>query len=182
MKRLFALVLCVMGLSFASVATAQEGGDGQQSTVASRVEALLGGIEYVPTADDWKKIGPEAADELRKIANDPSEAPSVRSRAISSLSHFPSAVNKDFLGKMLADKAQSSLLRRKALRSLSAGYGAESMELVGPYLKVEDKRLRESAIKALGSMKTVEAKTVLQERLSLEKAAYLKEMIQKSLQ
>lgn len=149
--------------------------------LAVQVKELIAGLEYAPTREDWEKIGPEAADVLRHIAADPTASASTRARAISSLGYFPEANTESFLSTILAADDQPSLLRRKALRALAFGFGEKALPQITPYLSNEDKRMRESAIRAVGLLKVDAARETLKARLPQEPSSYLQETIRKTL-
>lgn len=180
------LALLMVGGAFASPAWAQDGDTVAAATevdekLATQVKELLAGFEYVPTREDWAKLGPQAAGVLRQIAADPTASATTRARAVSSLGYFPEAGTESFLTALLAADDQPSLLRRKSLRALAFGFGDKALPQITPYLSNEDKRLRESAIRALGLLKVDAAREALQARLSQEPSSYLQETIRKTL-
>lgn len=189
MKRLLTrcgLVMVLVGLSTSAQVTAQETPAQEAQTVdpkvTSQVEELLAGYEYVPKAEDWARIGPQAAIVLRQIAADPKAQSSKRARAVSSLAHFPQDDNQTFLTELLQKDTNPALLRRKAIRALAVAFGPQSLPTIKPYLADADHRLRESAILAIGAVRTDEARTLLKERLSLEPSDHLKETLEETLE
>ena len=175
MKRVVTLLLSVSFLVAGSTAMAQD------AKVAAEVDVLLGGIEYVPKAEEWTKLGPDAATVLRTIAGSQNERPSRRARAVSALAHFPTPETKAFLTGILHGADSPVLLQRKAMSALSFAYGADSLQLLQPYLANPNRRLRESAIRAVGTVASPDAKALLKQRLQVEDAKYLRETIQEVL-
>ncbi len=179
------VALALLGTAMAAPAVAQEGAAEEAQSVdpkvVSQVKELLAGYEYTPTAADWARIGDDAAVVLRQIAADESARATQRARAVSSLAHFPGDETRVFLKDLLAQDGSPALLRRKAIRAMAVGFGASSLEVIKPFLTNDDKRLRESAVLALGTIKGIEAQTLLKERLEVEPSAFLKETIKKTL-
>ena len=180
MKRLLTVVGLVLGLALCGLAGPVSAQD-QDQKVASQVETLLGGFEYVPTKEDWERIGPEAATVLRQIAADPKAKQIQRARAISSLANFPQSTTQVLLKTLIAEEAQPLVLRRKAMRSLANGFGVEAIATIEPFLASEVTQLRETAIVALGSIKSDKSRSLLKAQLKIESSALLKETIQKTL-
>ncbi len=175
MRRILPMAAILVVVGFVVGASAQDAG------VAKQVDALLGGIEYVPEAKEWTALGPEAAVVLVSIASAPDERPSRRARAISALAYFPNVQNRAFLETVAGDTKAKTVLRRKALRALSHAYKADATAFVKGFVSSEDKYLREAAIKSLADIGTPEARLVLEQRLKVEKAAFVRQTIEKSL-
>ncbi len=178
MKRWLIVLGVVCGLCLTTGAYAQ---DNTNPKIESQVRTLLGGFEHVPSMEDWQKLGPGAADVLRQIATDPHELNTRRSRALSALSHFPTPEAKQFLQDFLNNAQQPTLLRRKAVLSLAYGFGPDIIPVIEPFLADQNKRMRESAILAVGNIATPRAKELLEKRLEIEPTNYLKETIEKTL-
>jgi HEAT repeat protein len=175
MKRVLQALAVVAITAFALTASAQN------LDIPAEVHELLGGIEYVPTAAEWQKLGPDAAVTLKAIAGSPKERPSKRSRAISALAHFPTADTKAFLTGLAADTNLKGKFRGKALRALAHGFKADSVSVLTTYAADTNATVREDAVLGLGHVATPEAKDVLKKRLELETKVHLRETIQKSL-
>ena len=175
MRRILPMVAICLVVGFVDIAAAQ------QTQVAKQVDALLGGIEYVPKASEWTALGPEAAQVLVSIAKAKQERPSRRARAISALAHFPTPETRTFLETIASDPTLKTVLRRKALRALSHAYQGEALAFVQGFVAVEDKHLREAAVKSLAEIGTPQARLILEERRKVESAAFVRETIEKSL-
>lgn len=87
-----------------------------------RVDALLAGYEYVPTASDWARVGDEAIPVLLKRADDDRRDLLDRARAVSSLGHFPTKAVRAWLTALRDDPAVAPVLRRKARAALDHAF------------------------------------------------------------
>jgi HEAT repeat protein len=174
---LIVAALSLAGLGASSQALAQDG-----AAPRSQVEALLGGIEYVPSAQQWQALGSEGEAALRQIAADTTAPRTRRGRALSALAHFPSPETRALVQSVLADPGAPILVKRKALRTATVAFGDQGLALVQPFLAHENKRLRESAILAVGKLKTPQARELLEARLTAEPAPYLKEVLRQALE
>lgn len=175
MKRVLQALAIVAISLFALSASAQD------RDIASEVNDLLGGIEYVPTAKDWAHIGPEGATVLKAIAGSPKERPTRRSRAISSLAFYPTADTKAFLEGLASDTTLKTKYRGKALRALAVAFKADAVPFLTNFAADQNVRLREDAVLGLGSIGTPAAKDALKKRLDLEEKVHVRDHIQKSL-
>jgi HEAT repeat protein len=176
MQRLLLASLLAAALATSAPAAAQE------DATRSQVEALLGGIEYVPSAQQWQALGPQGEATLRQIAADPATPRSRRGRALSALAHFPSPETRLLFERLLADEQQPVLLRRKALVAAANAFGPQALPTLQPYLQHPDQRLRESAALAISAIHTPEARALLQERLLVEDAPWLREALHNALE
>lgn len=158
-------VLCLLCVGLMQATTKPAFAD----TLGQQIDALMGGYEYVPPASAWTRLGPEAASRLRVIAEDTHQLPSKRLRAVSALALFPTSETRAFLEQILANEQASSLMRRKAALSLAAGFGTSALPVVARHAASPDVRLRDDVARALGLIKTPEARAVLQSRLAVEK-------------
>jgi HEAT repeat protein len=174
MKQIFAIFALLTLIGAASVAAAQD------AKTVSNIDEMLGGIESSPSADEWKKLGDDAPAVLLKIAGDSKQLATRRARATTALKYFPNADTQKGLNDLLNDDKTPMVVRRRAALSLTA-FGNDSLPVLETYAAHNDKRLRESVIKALGALKTPESKMLLEARLKVEDREYLKEEIVKSI-
>jgi HEAT repeat protein len=175
MRRVLQLAAIILVVGLAGAVAAQD------ANLATKIDTLLGGVEYVPTAQEWKALGPDTAGVLRGIASSESERPSRRARSLSALGYFPSAETRTFLEAMANDNGARTVFRRKALRALAFGYKGEALVFVSKFVAAEDKHLRDAAMKSLADIGTPEAQTALKARLKVEKAEFVRETIEQSL-
>lgn len=147
----------------------------------SQVEALLSGYERVPTAEDWKRLGPEALEVLEAIFQDPKALPSTRTRAVASMALVdnPAAVQR--LVAISADSSVDEQYRSTAALALGRRGGPGAFEAVQPLLDDPSARVRDAAARALGSLGTPKARQVLELRLEKEEDPVVREAIQRSL-
>ncbi len=153
----------------------------EPSAVERQVRTLLRAPEAVPSAEEWKRMGPAAEEALRKVALDESALALVRGRAASALVLFKSAGAKQTLVALATDPKQPWLVRGKAARSLAVAYGDESVEIIAPLLSDTMPRLREAAVKALGLVDTAKSRAALGARASVESDSHLRGLIQATL-
>jgi HEAT repeat protein len=175
-----ALALCAALLS-SPLAAADEAA--HDAALSSRVTSLLSGLEYVPSAQEWQALGPDAAPILRAVAADPSQLASTRARAISALSHFDDPETRPFLEAVLANASHPEVLRRNAVTVLSLKHGVSALPTIEPLLAVDSYNLRETAVRAVArlSVESPKAKAALSARLSVEPSAPLRSLIEQSL-
>jgi hypothetical protein len=112
------------------------------ATVRSKIDALLGGFEHVPSPDEWRSLGSAAPTILAAIANDQSALPTRRARSLGGLASLDGADTTLF--ETLAKSEQEPLIVR-----LSAVHGLaqllpESSRLAAlrPLLRSEHPQLR----------------------------------------
>jgi HEAT repeat protein len=151
------------------------------ATTTRRVSTLLAAPEHVPDAAEWQRLGPEAADELRAIARDERALVLRRGRAVTALAHFPNVATHQTLVALVRDERAPWLLRGKAAQSLASAYPAEAIEHLAPLLAHPETRLREAAIKAVGSLESAESRAALATRADVESKPYLVALIRDSL-
>ena len=176
------LVTCglIMAMGVAGPALA---GDGKlDPVIVGKVDALLSGIEYVPTRQDWDRIGAEAAAVLRAIAADPKELLARRARAASSLAHFPGGETHSFLSRWVNDDAAPAMLRGKVARALALTAGDAAVPIIEPLLADQNKRLCEAVVKSLASIKTEKSRAALTRRLKVESRPFLKKTIETAIE
>ena len=117
--------------------------------VDARVDALLSGYEYVPTAKDWAGVGEGVQAVLLARAVDATAPLTRRARAVSALVHFPTEAVRKRLEAWLADAKAPPIIRRKAAAVLGAAFA----ERAGPALRAAaadpDPLLQEAARRAL---------------------------------
>ena len=178
------LVLLAVLVTFlcSGVALAEDPPSPDEVQAKSRVSSLLKGFESVPTQAEWLALGPGTAEVLLEIANDTSERDMIRARAIIALGYFPSDHSTETLKILLASETNSEFLRRKAVRALATSLGDASLTTIAPYVEHKSVHMRESAIRAVASVKSPQAKALLESRLKIEESTLLREVLQDSIQ
>jgi HEAT repeat protein len=172
------LVLMVLSLLLGSTGAYAQGAS---DTLRAKVDALLGGIEYVPTQAEWKALGPDAGEVLAAIATDSAQRATVRARAMSALAYFPQPTSIEVARAALADAKSPVILQRKALLTL-ATIDPDALNVVEPYLAHDDVQLRESAVQAVSTLGNPLARQLLEARVSVEPSEHIRSTIATSLQ
>ena len=176
MKRMLWGVTLALALSVPTTALAEP----SEQTVR-QVHALLQAPEYEPTAADWQRIGPDAAEVLRDVALDKKTLVSKRGRAAVSLMHFKGDASKQTLITLVSDQKAYWLVRGKAARSLATTYQQEALQHIAPLMDHKSLRMREAGIKAVGRVVSNESVSMLKARLGKERSAHLKSVIQAAI-
>lgn len=170
-------------------APAQNAGAGGSSSnlpprtrdMEASVNALLNGYERVPTAEDWKRLGPTAYTVLDRLIASPDTLPSVKSRAISSLVHVQNPEALPRLEGLVKDAALAPPLRATAVLALAARGGQPTQTTLAPLLQNPDARVREAAARALGRLASPTAREALELRLADEKDTAVRQAIEAGL-
>jgi HEAT repeat protein len=171
----------LIGLTF-SLALALPASAAPSAKVEQQVQVLLSAPEHVPTAAEWQKLGPDAADVLRTVALDSKTLVLKRGRAAAALGFFKSESSKQVLIAIAADTKAPWLLRGKAARTLASSWQNESLPVVQPLFSSDNKRRRAAAVKALGLVPTKESRQLLTSRSKVEKDAYVRDLIAQTLE
>lgn len=151
------------------------------ATVVEQVNTLLNAPEYVPTAADWKRVGPDGAAVLRTIARNPKVLVVKRSRAAVSLLHFPSADTSALLRELVTSTKTPRFLRGKGAVALAVHDGATALPILQPLLVASHKRLREAAIRAVIRIDDSKARAALSAHLKVESNGTLRKVIERHL-
>lgn len=149
--------------------------------VAERVEVMLGGIEFEPTATQWIALGADAPRALLLVVNDQELQVVQRSRAIVALVHFDHQPSAPALEALLADEKTPDILTRKAMWTLARIARAEAVETITPHLESPKLAVREEAVDSLAFIASKSAVDVLRARLQTEKSDYLKKKIRTAI-
>jgi hypothetical protein len=174
-KRIFLGLTLVLALAAPAAQAAPS------AKLTRQVHTLLNAPEHVPSAAEWQKLGPDAAEVLRSVALDEKTLLLRRGRAATALAYFPSTDSKAALVALVGADRVPWLLRGKAAGALAAAWRAEALAPLAPLLAHDHKRLREAAVKAVGLVETDEARALLEARLAKEKNDSLKKLIQATL-
>jgi HEAT repeat protein len=131
-----------------------------------RLVRVLSAHEFAPSRNVFDRIGPDVNQLLVRIASSTEHRPSLRVRAVSALSIYPSDRSRRFLGGLLFERElvgtpSGTLLRREAMRSLAVGFGGEVVDELAPLKDDGDAQIREGCAHALGETKSPRAVPVL---------------------
>lgn len=149
--------------------------------VRAKVETLLSGYEYVPTNEDWKRVGPGALDVLVQIANDPAQLPTRRTRAVASMAQVENPKATDTLLTLANDSKVEVRYRSTAVEALGAKLGDAALPKVSPLLNAKDAELREASARAIARMNTADARKTLESRLEKEQDPAVRDALQRGL-
>lgn len=162
---LVALVaLGALGATLAWSPAARADDDTKRRTVI----LLLSGYEYEPTLEDWERVGPDANRILVDVIGDRMLRPSLRLKALASLAWFPSKRSRAVLDEKLHGGESTDIERRVATRTLALAFGAEVVPDLQHFLQSPDRSRRESAIRALGLIRTERVRGILRTHLEGE--------------
>ena len=176
MKRILIGLTLALALSATATVSAEP-----SAKVQRQVHTLLNAPEHVPSAAEWQRLGPDAAEVLVNVLVDGKTLALKRGRAASALAHFASETSKQALVTVVGDGDAPWILRGKAARTLAVSYQGDALVHVAPLLGADHKRLREAAIKAVGLVKVKQSRSLLEGRLSAEKDKYLRGLIETTL-
>jgi HEAT repeat protein len=146
-----------------------------------RVVALLSGYEAVPTAEQWKALGPEALTILRQLASDPAELPTRRARAVAGMAYVDNPTASDVLKSFATDDNALPLVRKSAVLALAVRDGTNAVPVISGLLADKDQDVRTGAARALGNTGGPAARSALQGRLDAETDSHVRDEIQKAL-
>ena len=128
-----------------------------------RAIVLLSGYHGIPDAETFEEALANPAETLLSIANDESQSPIHRDRALGALSYWPSdAVQQLYVSLIEADDTPE-MVRHRVLGHLAYGFGEVALPYVAPYLVDDDVQFRLTAIDAIAHVGTPAAQTLLEE-------------------
>lgn len=119
--------------------------------VRRTVRRWFDGFEFVPRAEHYARLGPNLAPALVALAEDVSEHPIARARAVSAMVHVDDAASDAALERLLLTPDEESVVRRKAARVLAERRGAAAIDLLATALvnAPDDAALREACARGL---------------------------------
>jgi hypothetical protein len=143
--------------------------------------------KYKPDPAAWRALGPGTDEGLIEIAGDGKTELLLRSRAVSTLSYFPTPAARKFLEATVAGKAESQdpgdrLLVGKAAVALGWLGGAQVPDLLAPLIDHPDPDVRLDAAIGLGLTRLPSAAEVLRKRLDVETVDRVRAQISRQIQ
>lgn len=153
----------------------------QADAPQSSVEALLSGVETTATSEQWAAVGNDAVPVLVSVLNDEQQSVVRRGRAAIALGNFAVTEGVAALRAVLDTTLTPNHLRRKAIVALARVDGQASIAVLGKQLEHRSKRVRETAIRAVGEVATTTAQELLRARVALEKSSYLQDVLAEEL-
>jgi HEAT repeat protein len=152
-----------------------------QAGLRDGVNALLTGYERVPTAEDWKTLGPEALMVLEQVYADAAALPSTRSRAVASMALVDNPEAAARLRTIIDDPKADVQYRSHAVRALAFRVGEQALPQLETALADSAPAMREAAAMALGRLKSPAARRSLEGRLPNEADEAVREALHRSL-
>jgi HEAT repeat protein len=142
---------------------------------------------YKPDPAAWRALGPGTDEALIEIAGDGKAEVLLRSRAVSTLSYFPTPATRKFLEGTVAGKAASPdagdrQLLGKAAVALGWLGGVHVPEQLAPLLDHLDPDVRLDAAIGLGLTRLPTAAEALRKRLDIETVARVRAQISRQIQ
>lgn len=153
----------------------------RRAPTRAQVRELLSGIEDVPSAEDWRRVGDGALPHLIALYTDASEPPYVRLRAVGATAAFPSPAVRTFLEAVAGAEDQSDLFIAEALAALGRAFGEDAVPAIDDYLSHAEPVVREAAARQLGRIGNAPARRALQARLRAEDVAHVRATIERAL-
>ena len=114
------LVASVLSIA-AGIGTAHSQGDNARR----QIDALLGTRDTFVAPEQWKKLGPEAAQILESIATDTTGVPSRRARALEGLTEIRGANATNTLHNLAHNRKEAAIVRMSAIRGLGRSSGID---------------------------------------------------------
>lgn len=164
--------LAILAPSFAQAQTAPS---------RAQVRALLSGIEHTPSDADWRRVGEGALPILLDLYNDTREVPYVRLRAVGATAAFPRPAVRTFLLAVARADGQNDLMVREAVSALGRGFGATATSELIAFLDHDEEVVREVAARWLGRIGESEGTRALRARLTVERNASVRQVIERAL-
>ena len=175
-----ALGLCIVLSLFITPCLANEL-DGMHET---RVKQLLVKPVHLVSKDVWHKIGvSEATNEvLISFVLDRDMREVYRLRSIQALAYFPGRKSHQFLWQVVHDRVMDDRYKLAALSTLGAGYQAEALMELSPFLREKSAFLREGAIRGLGFIRDPRVLPILRNHLHQESDLELRLLVEQSIE
>jgi HEAT repeat protein len=155
------LLVASFGLVHAPLAHADD-------TLRAQVVDLLSAYEEPATAAQLRALGADVGAELLAVAQDTTLSHTRRAGAVFALGYFPTDAHRGWLSALATTEGGDSLLRRKAVYALAAGWGDAALLDLGRALAAPDTQLRAATARALGRIGSPAAQDTLRARLAAE--------------
>jgi hypothetical protein len=143
--------------------------------------------KYKPDPSVWRAMGPGTDEALIEIAGDARTEVLLRSRAVSTLSYFPTPAARKFLERTIEGKAASTdagdrVLVGKAAVALGWLGGVQVPDRLAPLLDHADPDVRVDAAIGLGLTRLASAADHLRKRLDVEPVERVRGQISRQIQ
>jgi HEAT repeat protein len=149
--------------------------------------AYLNAHEFQVDKKIMEEIGRDVNRLLVHIASNPHHRPTVRQRAYSALSVYPTTRTRKFLETSLFDpnlkaKSPGTALRREAMRSLAIAFGASTVTILDDFMNDDEAQIREGVAHAMGLTKCKEALTLLEAWLPNEPELFVRLAVDRAIE
>lgn len=151
--------------------------------VRQRVLVLLGGIEHIPSRQEFARAGTDdqVVAVLDGLARDKSMKLRQRAGAVGALGFYPRPDTRATLESIIKDPAVEEIVRRPSMKAYAAAFGPDSVPLLTQMLEHQDRNTRETAVNALGDVGSPAARTAIEARLKIETDVTIKKTGQEVL-
>lgn len=175
MMRLLPILAILPLLAQSGCAASTAAADAGQSTTHQAVHNLLAAEEYVATAADLQRLGPDVPTHLIQIAQDPDQDIAYRARAVSYLGQYhDNPAVEAFLSTLVQTPSAPPTMLRRGLVALARASKARATSTIMPHLTAPDTLLREAAAKALIETEDARALKLVQDAAMQEREPFLK--------
>lgn len=175
MTRLLATLSMILLLVHSGCAASTASADAGRSSAQQTVQSLLAAEEYVATAADLKRLGPDVPSQLMRIAQDPDQDIAHRARAVSYLGYYQDHPTVEtYLSTLVQTPAAPPTLLRRGLVALARSAKAKATSRIAPHLSSSDTLVREAAAKALIETEDTRALQMVHEAATQEHEPFLK--------
>lgn len=153
--------LVLLFLAFARTSLAAET---DPAVVRARVDSYLSSIDTRISPERWRALGPEAAPILSAIAQDTTELPTRRAKALAALGIVDAATAAPLVRGLTSDASAPYVVRSTAVRAAPTVLGSkEATTLLLPILRGSSSSLRARAGEALATTGTTGCQAVVSE-------------------
>lgn len=143
-----------------------------------RALLLLSGYHGIPTAEEFEAALTDPKATMFAILQDPDVSSIHRDRAIGALQYWPGEDVRAFYESMLASPETPEMVRHRVIGHAAVAFGDDAIELITPYLDVDDVQFRLTAVHALGQIGTPAAMQRLDAAAQLEASDVVLRQIQ----
>ena len=178
-----AIVACLL---VAAPAGPKSPGTAKPEDARTRIEAYLGSHDIM-TAADLRGLDAAPETPLMAIALDGKVKGLIRARAVAALRLVPSPKVRDFLGRLVSEKATAKeaserLVVRRAAIALGWLAGPEADTKLAALFGNDDPEVRVDAAIGLGLTRAANAPVFLRRQLAVEQAPRVRQQIERQLQ
>ena len=151
--------------------------------VRQRVLVLLGGIEHIPSREEFARAGSDdqVVAVLGSLSRDGSAKLRQRAGAAAALGLYPRPDTRAALEQLVQDPATEELVRRPSIKAYATAFGPDAVPLVRTMLDRSDRSTRETAVRALAGIGSPAARQAVSDHLKVETDASLRQVTEDTL-